>query len=132
MSSALCLFPQFHLVELRKINLRRSDGENLSYFNQNAQSSHSCFPFFDVNFNTHFAFICNQSLSLVGMVKTRSTQRSIDLLRDILPFFFLCRFFASSSSFSAIINSDINKISLRIICRQTINRCSLPEIFYAT
>lgn len=56
-------------------------------------------------------------------MKTRSTQRSIYLLRDSLPSsLFLLSLFSLFIRCHGIIDSDINKISLRIISRQTINR----------
>lgn len=94
-----------------------------------------------VSLNSHFAFICNQSFPLVDGGRCgwwREYTKIICLLRDIFylfPCFFThsvvlrCRLFIY---FCGTINSDINKVSLRIICRQISNRsflCFLSEFF---
>lgn len=94
-----------------------------------------------VSLNSHFAFICNQSFPLVDGGRCgwwREYTKIICLLRDIFylfPCFFTysvvlrCRLFIY---FCGTINSDINKVSLRIICRQISNRsflCFLSSFF---
>lgn len=101
MSSALCLFPQFHLVELRKINLRRHQrrGEiyHISIKTPNVLSSLSLFA----DLNTHFAFICNQSLSLLWDDENKEALKDRSVCYAI--FFFTSVFYYSVvHSFSSL------------------------------
>lgn len=147
MSLVLCLFPQFHLIVLKEksIWLGRTQvrwgmrwKKTKSIIFQSKRLLHH--PSI-VSLNSHFAFICNQSFPLVDGGRCgwwREYTKIICLLRDIFylfPCFFTysvvlrCRLFIY---FCGTINSDINKVSLRIICRQISNRsflCFLSSFF---